>query len=273
METTIIESRKGLLPSFRFKELYNYRDLLVFLVLRDIRARYAQSLLGVGWAVIQPVFQMVVFTIILGRLAGVPSDGAPYAIFSFVALVPWTFFANSLTGSSNSLVANAGMLSKVYFPRLVIPLSAMLAKLVDFLIAFAVLGVLLVYYGQAPSWDIVYLPWLILVLVLCSTGVGFWLTALSIQYRDVQYAMGFGVQLAMYGSPVVFSASLVPEEWQSVFALNPMVGVIEGFRSIFLQTIDFPFSWVAMGTCISSLIFVSGWIFFVSRERIFADVA
>lgn len=272
-DTTIIEPRKGLLSAINWRDLWAYRDLLRFLVWRDIKARYAQSVLGIGWAVIQPLFQMVVFTLVLGKLAGVPSDGAPYAVFSFVALVPWTFFSNALTGSSNSLIANAGMLSKVYFPRLVIPLSATFAKLVDFAIAFGILIVLLAIYREVPSTEIVHLPWLICILILAATGAGCWLTTLAIQYRDIQYAMAFGVQLAMYGSPVVFSTSLIPEKWQIWFALNPMVSVIEGFRAIFLQTRTFPYEWAIVGTIVSILLFTSGLIFFSARERLFADVA
>ncbi|MEM7674079.1 MAG: ABC transporter permease [Verrucomicrobiota bacterium] len=272
-KTTIIQPPKRFISLVSWSELWAYRDLLMFLTWRDIKARYAQSVLGIGWAVIQPLFQMLVFTLVLGKMAGIPSDGAPYAIFAFVGLLPWTFFANALTGSSGSLIANAGMLNKIYFPRLVMPLSATIAKMMDFVIASLILIFLLIFYQKLPSIYVLYAPLLILILFMTAVGIGCFLTALAIQYRDIQYAMGFGVQLAMYASPVVYSSTLVPLEWRGLYAMNPMVGVIEGFRSIFLNTIEFPLTWVLQGFVVSVILFICGILFFASRERVFADVA
>lgn len=274
-ELSVSEVRSGAETSVSawLFEIVRFRDLLWFLTWRDIRARYAQSVLGIGWAVIQPVFQMIVFTIILGRLAGIPSDGAPYALFSFVALVPWTFFSNSLTGATQSLIANSGMLGKVYFPRIVLPLSAVAGKSVDFMIASVVLGMMLIWFGMTPGISLIALPVLILITVMTACGLGFWLSALAVQYRDVAYSLQFFVQIGMYVSPVVYATSMVPPIWQPVYTLNPMVGVIEGARSMLLGTIPFPTLWVVQGALISLALFLSGLLFFRRQERFFADVA
>lgn len=255
------------------KELFEYRDLFLFLIWRHIKIRYAQSAIGIGWAVIQPLFSMVVFTIVFGRLARIDSDGAPYAIFSFVALVPWTYFSNALTEGTASLVTNAQIISKIYFPRLILPLSLVLARLVDFVIALVILAGLMVWYGVMPTRDIVALPLLILLMVLTATGLGMWLTALAIQYRDVNYAIGFGVQLLMYAAPVVYPTSLIPERYQLFYALNPLVGVIEGFRAALLGTRAMPWDFIAVGTAVAIVLFVSGMFYFRRKEHIFADVA
>lgn len=268
----VIEARTGL-RALDLGELRDYRDLLYFLVLRSVRVRYAQSLLGVGWAVIQPLFSMLVFTVIFGKLAKVESDGAPYAVFSFAALVPWTYFANAMSESAGSLVGNANMLRKVYFPRLVLPLSAVLAKLVDFGISMVILACIMAWYGIAPTGYVVLLPVLIALMVLTAAGIGMWLTALSIQYRDVHFSLNFLVQLLMYAAPVVYPASLVPEKYALLYALNPMVGVIEGFRSALLGTVPMPWMAVGLGFAVSSLLAVSGAVYFRNKERIFADVA
>ncbi|NOY44890.1 MAG: ABC transporter permease [Deltaproteobacteria bacterium] len=268
----IIEPRRGL-KWVDWKELVEYRDLFAFMVWRNIRTRYAQSALGVGWALIQPFFSMLVFTVIFGRLAKVDSNGVPYAIFSFTALVPWTYFANAVTESSSSLVANAHMLSKVYFPRVVLPLASVVARGVDFLIALAFLTVLMVWFGVYPSWNVLILPLLMAVLVLTASGLGLWFTALAIQYRDIAYAMNFIMQLLMYAAPVVYPTTLVPAAVQPWYALNPMVGVIEGFRSALLGTIPMPWEWIGTGALSALLLSVSGLVYFRSRERIFADVA
>lgn len=254
-------------------ELRDYRDLFFFLVWRSIKVRYAQSALGVGWAVVQPVFSMLVFTIVFGKLAKIDSDGVPYAVFSFAALVPWTYFANALTESTGSLVVNAQMMSKVYFPRLVLPLTGVLAKLVDFCIAMVLLALMLVFFGILPNWGVLALPLLVLIMMMTAAGLGMWLTALAIQYRDVQYAMGFLVQLLMYAAPVVYPTSLIPEPYRLYYALNPLVGVIEGFRSALLGTIPMPWDWIAIGFVTATLFLVSGIFYFRSKERIFADVA
>ncbi len=271
-EVTIIKASTGW-RAVNLKELAHYRDLLWFLTIRGIKAKYAQSVLGVSWAVIQPLFSTLVFTIIFGNLARIDSNGVPYFLFSLVGLVPWTFFANTLTDSSNSLIANAAMINKVYFPRLVLPLSSIFSKGVDFIIGFVMLIIFLVVYRITPSWEVVMLPWLILVLLFTSLGLGMILSAMAVQYRDVKHAMTFAVQLLMYAAPVVYPTTNVPEQYRWMYALNPMVGVIEGFRSIFLKTIDFPYEWVIMGTILSIILFVFGLFYFKRMERVFADVA
>lgn len=268
----VIEPKRRL-QLFDADELYQYRDLFRFLVWRQIKIRYAQSAVGIGWALIQPVFSMLVFTIVFGKLAKVESDGVPYALFSFAALLPWTFFSNAVTDGVASLVTEANMLRKIYFPRLLLPLSAVSAKLVDFCIAFVVLGGLMAYYRHAPSASIVWFPVLIILMVVAATGVSVWLTALAVQYRDVKHAMSFVIQLAMYVTPVVFPTSLIPERYQLWFALNPMVGVIEGFRSALLGTQPMPWPLIAVGSISATLVLVTALLFFRSRERLFADVA
>jgi len=268
----VIEPRRGL-KWVDWKELVEYRDLFFFMIWRNIRTRYAQSALGVGWALIQPLFSMLVFTVIFGRLAKVDSNGVPYAIFSYTALVPWTYFANAVTDSSSSLVTNAHMLSKVYFPRVILPLASVVARGVDFVIALAFLAVLMVWFGVYPTWNALALPLLVAILVFGATGLGLWFTALAIQYRDIAYAMNFIVQLLMYAAPVVYPTTLVPEWVQPWYALNPMVGVIEGFRSALLGTIPVPWGWIGTGALSALVLFVSGLVYFRSRERIFADVA
>lgn len=271
-QVTYIRKQEGW-RAINFRELVRYKDLLIFLTIRGIKAKYAQSILGVSWAVIQPLFSTLIFTIVFGRLAKIDSNGAPYFLFSFVALVPWTFFANTLTESSNSLVANASMISKVYFPRLVLPLSAVFSKGIDFLIGLVLLAIFLVVYQQIPSWEIVLIPWLLLVLLMTSLGIGMILSAMAVQYRDVKHAMSFAVQLLMYVAPVVYPTTNVPEKWVLLYSMNPMVGVIEGFRAIFIHTIDFPYEWLIQGTVVSTILLVFGLFYFRKMERVFADVA
>jgi lipopolysaccharide transport system permease protein len=269
---TVIEPR----PGWRlvdFGELYRYRDLLYFLTFRSIRVLYAQSAIGVGWAVIQPFCTMLVFTLVFGRFAGIKSDGVPYSIFSFVALVPWTYFSNALLEASNSLVNQAQIINKVYFPRVVLPLSAVFAKLIDFGIAMAMLAILMVWHGIAPTWNVLFLPLLILIMVIAAAGLGMWLTAMAIHYRDVKHALSFITQLIMYASPVVYSATIVPAEWQNAYALNPMVGVIEGFRAALLGTRPMPWDWIAIGSLTAILLLFTGLLYFRHQERLFADVA
>jgi lipopolysaccharide transport system permease protein len=256
-----------------WREFVEFRDLYWFLVWRSIKARYAQSALGIGWAIVQPLFSMLIFTLVFGRLAKLESDGVPYAVFNFAAVVPWTYFANAVTDATASLVNNANMLSKVYFPRLFLPLGAVAAKLIDFGIAFVMLVALLVWYRQPPTIGALALPLLILLMVLTAAGIGMWLTALAVQYRDVQYAIGFVIQLAMYASPVVYPASLIPERYQALYALNPMVGVIEGFRAALLGTREMPWTFLAIGGTVSLILLVTGTLYFRRREHLFADVA
>ncbi len=268
----IIEHREGL-KRVDWRELFAYRDLFLFMILRNIKTRYAQSSLGIGWALLQPFFSMLVFTVIFGRLAKIDSNGVPYAIFSYVALVPWTYFANAMTEGSSSLVSNAHMLSKVYFPRLILPLSSIVARGLDFLIAMTFLFVLMVWFKVTPTWNVLLLPLLVVILLLAATGFGLWFSALAIQYRDIAYAMNFIAQLLMYAAPVVYPTSLIPEHLQLWYAINPMVGVIEGFRSAFLGTIAMPWCWIGIGAISSMVLFTSGVVYFRSREQHFADVA
>lgn len=268
----VIEHRSGW-RMIDFKELHDYRDLLRFLTWRGIKVRYAQSAIGVGWAIIQPVFSMIVFTVVFGNLAEIDSEGIPYAVFSFAALVPWTYFANALTEGTDSLVSNANMISKVYFPRVILPLSAVLAKLVDFSIAMVLLFALMAWFHVVPNLGVLVLPGLVLLMMLTAAGMGMWFTALAIQYRDVKHAMGFMVQLLMYAAPVVYPTSLIPRQFQLLYALNPMVGVIEGFRSALLGTRPMPWDFLAVGALSAILIALSGAVYFRSKERIFADVA
>lgn len=266
-----------------WRELYAYRDLFRFLTWRSIKVRYSQSAVGIGWAVIQPVFQMLIFTVVFGQLAGMQSDGSSYAAFSLMALVPWTYFSNALADSSDSLVSNAQMLSKVYFPRMVLPLSAVVAKLFDFAIAMSVAVILLITMRQPPTWGLLMVPYLVLLMMFAALGLGMWLTTLAIQFRDIKHAMPFIVQILMYVTPVVYPTSLIPESYtlpgniviwpQWIYALNPMVGVIEGFRSAFLGTRDMPYGWIALGTLTSCLLTLSGALYFRNREKVFADVA
>lgn len=257
-----------------WKELREYKDLLVFMTLRNVKVRYAQSAIGIGWAVIQPVVSMLVFTIIFGKLVGVKTDGdVPYAVFAFTALVPWTYFANTLNECAASMVTNASIISKIYFPRLILPAAVIGAKLVDFSIAVIILALLMAYYGVVPNAGILVLPLLVVLMTLTATGLGLWLTALAIQYRDISYGMQFGIQLLMYAAPVVYPASLVPERFQYLYALNPMVGVIEGFRSALLTSRPMPWDLIGIGAAVGSILFFIGISYFRRKEHVFADVA
>jgi len=265
---TVIEPKSGW-QLIDWTELKEYRDMFYFLVWRDIKVRYAQSVLGVGWAVIQPVFSMIVFTIVFGNLAKIESDGVPYAIFSFTALVPWTFFSGSLTASTGSLNA---MITKIYFPRLILPIASILSKSVDFGISMVVLFGLLIWFQVVPTIWILFLPCLIMILMLTSLGFGLWLSALTVQYRDVRYGLHFGVQLLMYAAPVVYPASLVPQQYRLIYSINPMVGVIEGFRSALLGTNPMPWDFIIIGTISAVVLMLTGALYFKRREKFFADV-
>ncbi len=255
-----------------FKEIWRYKDLLYFLTLRGIKARYAQSILGVSWAIIQPLFTTLVFTLVFGGLAKVDSDGMPYLLFSYLALWPWNYFSGTLTESANSLIQNANMITKVYFPRMVLPLSAILSKLLDFIIAFVVVICLLIYFQITPGWGLLVLPLLIIQLLMTSLGIGMFLSALAVKYRDVKHALTFVVQLLLYAAPVVYSTHAVPEKYLPFYILNPMVGVIEGFRAAFLAR-PMPWEWIWPGSILSVVFFIFGMMYFRRMERIFADVA
>ncbi len=254
------------------RDLWQYRDLLLFIVWRDIRVRYAQSILGVGWAVIQPFFQMIVFTLIFGNLVNVSSEGAPYAIFSYTALVPWTYFSNTLNGASLSLISATNLISKVYFPRIILPLAAVLDKLVDTVIALILLFFLMIIFQVTPTPWIIILPALMGIAVLTSAGLGLLFSALAVQYRDVAYSMRFATTILMYFSPVIYPANLIPDKYRLLYALNPMVGVIEGFRSALLDTNPMPWNLIGIGAVMAIVLLVTGAFYFGKREHVFADV-
>jgi lipopolysaccharide transport system permease protein len=282
-QSTIIIQPTSRWQILNLREVYAYRDMLLFLTLRSIKARYAQSAVGIGWAVIQPLFQMLTFTIVFGNLAKIDSKGAPYALFSLVGLIPWTYFSNALTGGASSLVNNTAMITKVYFPRIILPLSDVIAKLFDFAIAAVMAGVILLVAGRYPTPGAFLIPYLVVLMMMTALGLSLWLTTLAIQFRDVAHALGFIVQLMMYASPVIYPAASVLESitvadnfsvpLQLLYALNPMVGVIEGFRAGLLGTGPMPWAWIAMGTMTALVLLTSGMLFFRNREKVFADVA
>jgi lipopolysaccharide transport system permease protein len=267
---TVIRPTKGW-RSLDLKELWAYRELLWVLTERDIKVRYKQTVLGAAWAVIQPVMLMVVFSIFFGRLAGMPSDGLPYPIFAYAALLPWTFFANALASSAGSVVGSSHLISKVYFPRLIIPLASIGSWLVDFLIATLILLSLMVFYDVGWSMNLLAAPILLLAVAFTALGVGTLLAALTVAYRDFRYVVPFLLQFWMFATPVVYPASLVPDHWQWVLNLNPMAGLIEGFRSTFLAR---PFDVSAIATSLGAgiVMFVAGIMYFERVERRFADL-
>jgi lipopolysaccharide transport system permease protein len=255
-----------------FNELRQYRDLFYFLVVRDIKVKYKQTVLGGLWAVIQPFFSMVVFTLFFGKLAKMPSDGIPYPVFNFTAMVAWTYFSNAISDAGNSLISSTNLLSKVYFPRLIIPSSPVLAGLLDFAIAFVILLGMMIYYKIYPTLLILMTPLLVLLMVLTASGVGMFLAALNAQYRDIRYTMPFLIQIWMFASPIVYPASIIPGEYRFLYALNPMVGVIEGFRSALLGTTAFPLGMILISSAVSLVLFLIGIMYFKQTERYFADI-
>ena len=255
-----------------FAELWCYRELLVFQAIRDIKVRYKQTILGAAWAILQPVMMMVVFSIFFGKLARVPSDGIPYPIFTFCALLPWQLFAYALTYSSNSLVDNANVLTKVYFPRLILPFSAVISGLVDFAIAFAILVGMMVYYDIVPGLALITLPLFTMLALAAALSVGLWLSALNVKYRDIRYTIQFLAQLWLFATPVAYSSSLVPEKWQAVYGINPMVGVVEGFRWALLGK-SAPSGLMLIVSVVSTTILLVGGLFYFRRmEKSFADI-
>ncbi|MBC8509686.1 MAG: ABC transporter permease [Chloroflexi bacterium] len=268
---TIIEPDKGWV-SLKLGELWEYRELLFFLSWRDISVRYKQTVLGAAWAIIQPFFTMIVFSLFFGRLAQIPSDGVPYPVFSYAAMLPWQYFSTAMTASSNSLVGSSNLLSKVYFPRLVIPLASVLPPAVDFVIAFVVLIGMMVYYGIALTWNLLWLPAFLLLALVTALGVGLWLSAMNVQYRDIRYAVPFLVQFWMFISPVAYPSSMVPEPWRALYGINPMTGVIEGFRWAMLGTDTSLGLETAVSVFVSLVLIVSGLYYFRRMERTFADV-
>jgi lipopolysaccharide transport system permease protein len=268
---TVIEPSKGWV-SLRLGALWRFRELLYFLIWRDVKVRYKQTLLGAAWAILQPLLTMIVFSIFFGKLARMPSDGVPYPLFAYVALVPWTFFANGLTLSSNSLVSNQTLLRKVYFPRLVIPVSAVASGLLDFAIAFVVLLGLAARYGVTPTANMLWLPVLVLLALVTALGVGLWFAALNVLYRDIQYIVPFLVQVWLYATPIVYPSSLVPERWRTLYAINPMVGVVEGFRWTLLGTGAAPGPMILVSATAALATLIGGLFFFRRMEKSFSDV-
>jgi lipopolysaccharide transport system permease protein len=258
--------------SLKLNELWHYRELLYFLTWRDIKVRYKQTVLGAAWAIIQPFFTMVVFSLFFGKLAKVPSDGIPYPIFAYTALVPWTFFANGLTQSSNSLVGNANLIKKVYFPRLVIPISSVISGTFDFMLAFVVLLGMMLYYGIFPTVNIVWLPFLLLLTFVTSLGVGLWLSALNVQFRDVGYTVPFLTQFWLFATPIAYPSSLLSEPWRTVYGINPMVGVVEGFRWALLGTDTAPGPIILVSSLVALGLLFGGAFYFRRMEKTFADV-
>ena len=253
------------------KDLWQYRELLYFLCWRDIKVRYKQTALGVAWAIVQPLMTMVLFSLFFGRLAKMPSDGIPYPLFVFTALVPWMFFSNGITQSSGSLVENASLIKKVYFPRLAVPIASIIAGVVDFFCSFVVLIFLMLYYGVVPSWSVLTLPLFLALACTASLGIGLWLSALNVQFRDVRYVIPFLTQLWLFATPIAYPSSLLSEPLRSLYGLNPMVGVVEGFRWALLGTETSPGPMVLVSALVSVLVLVSGAFYFRRMEVTFSD--
>jgi lipopolysaccharide transport system permease protein len=266
-----IEPSRGW-AALRLADVWAYRELLYFLIWRDIKVRYKQTVLGAGWAILQPFFTMVIFSIFFGRLAQMPSDGVPYPIFAYAALVPWTFFANGLTQAINSIVGGSSLIKKVYFPRIILPLAAVLAGVVDFLFAFAVLVGMALYYGVLPSWRILTLPCFVAMVVMAALSVALWLSALNVQYRDIRYIAPFIVQVWLFATPIAYPSSLLSEPWRTVYGLNPMVGVVEGFRWALLGTGTGPGPMIVVSSLVCLALLLGGAYYFRRVERTFADV-
>jgi lipopolysaccharide transport system permease protein len=267
-----IEAPRGAWASLKLGELWEYRELLYFFVWRDVKVRYKQTVFGGLWAIIRPLFTMVVFSIFFGRLAGVPSDGLPYPIFSFAALVPWQFFEQGIVQSAESLVANARLVTKVYFPRLTIPIAAVLSGLVDFGVAFAVLLVLMAFYGIAPPIQVLTLPLFLLLACVTALAVGLWLAGLNAKFRDVRYTVQFLTQAWLFLTPVAYPSSLLDEPWRTIYALNPMVGVVEGFRWALLGSGHPPSQLILVSSLVAVVLLIGGAFYFRRLERTFADI-
>ena len=270
MTTRIITARRGWhWPDLR--ELWQFRELLWILILRDVRVRYKQTVIGVAWVVIQPVMTMIVFTFIFGRLARLPSDGLPYPVFVFTALLPWQLFARALTQGSASMVTMGGMMGKVYFPRMIAPLASVLSGVIDFLIGFVVLLLLMAWYGASPGWQVVYAPAFVLLALTAALAVSLWLSAINTEYRDVQHAMPFITQIWLFLTPIVYPVSVVPDQWRWLFVLNPLVSVVEGFRWTLVGGPAPDGLTLAVSTTVTLLLMVGGLIYFSRFEKNFVD--
>lgn len=258
--------------ALQLREVWAYRELLYFLTWRDIKVRYKQTVLGAAWAIIQPFFTMIVFSLFFGRLAQMPSDGIPYPIFTYAALVPWTFFVYGMSQSANSLVTSSNLLKKVYFPRLCIPLATVFSGVVDFVLAFAVLVVMMLVYGLVPTVNVVWLPGFLLLALVTCLGVGLWLSAMNVQFRDVRYTVPFVTQFWLFATPIAYPSSLLSEPWRTLYGLNPMVGVVDGFRWALLDTATAPGWGVVVSSVVAVLLLISGTYYFRRMEKTFADV-
>jgi len=267
----LIEPTQGWV-SLKLHELWEYRELLYFLVWRDVKVRYKQTVLGAAWAVIQPFMAMVVFSIFFGKLAKMPSDGIPYPLFAYAALVPWSFFANGLSQSSNSLVGSAHLITKVYFPRLVVPISSVISGIVDFVLAFVVLLGMMFYFGVLPTLNVIWLPFLLALAFVTALGVGMWFSALNVEFRDVRYVVPFLTQFWMFATPIVYPSSLLSEPWRTLYGINPMVGVVEGFRWALLGVQTAPGPIVIVSSLASLVILMGGAFYFRRMEKTFADL-
>jgi len=267
---TVIEPGRGWeFPDL--KELKTYQDLFYFMVWRDIKVLYAQTILGFAWAIVNPLVQIVIFSVIFGRVAKIPTDGVPYVLFSTVAIIPWTYMSESMNMSSQSLVAGQNMLGKIYFPRIIYPLTPILAKLVDFAISLLLLAGVMIYYRVAPTWNLIYLPLMLILMAMVPAGVGMWLSALAIRYRDVKFAMPFIVRMLIYSAPILYAASSIPGQYRFLYSMNPIVAVIEGFRACLLGT-PMPWQYIAPGAAVATLLLLFGALYFRRMERVFVDV-
>ncbi len=267
---TVITPPKGW-QLIDFKELREYRDLFYFLVWRDIKVMYAQTVLGFGWALLEPLIQIVIFTVIFGKVAKVPTDGVPYLLFSSAAIIPWTYMSSAMAQSAQSLVSDQSMLGKIYFPRLLFPITPILTKLVGFLIAMLILVVVAIYYRVTPTWNLLYLPLFVLMMMAVPLAGGFWLSSLSVRFRDVKYAMQFVIRTLMFSAPIVYSASAIPETYRIWYALNPLVGVIEGFRAALIGGV-MPWQDIFPGMLTCAILLISGALYFRRMERVVVDV-
>jgi lipopolysaccharide transport system permease protein len=258
--------------SLNLRELWVYRELLYFLTWRDVKVKYKQTVIGAAWAIVQPFLTMVVFTLVFKKIADLPSDGIPYPVFAYTALLPWNLFSGALTRSSTSVVGQSNLITKVYFPRLMVPLSATIAGIVDFGIAFVILIGMIMWFGIVPTWAVLTLPLLVLLALCAATAVGLWLAALNVKYRDVGHAMPFVVQLWMFASPIAYPVSMVPEKWRLLYSLNPMTGVIEGFRWALLGKEGLEFSAIILSVIAVGTLLFGGIVYFKRVERVFADI-
>ena len=267
---TIIKPKSGW-QLINFNELMQYRDLFYFMVWREIKVLYAQTILGFSWAILQPLIQIIIFTIVFGKVAEVSSEGLPYFLFSSVAIIPWTYMSQAMTQSSQRLIQGQHMLGKVYFPRLIFPLTPVLARLIDFGISILILLVVVIYYRVMPTWNLIFLPLFIILMMAIPAGIGMWLSALAIRFRDVKHAMPFAIRMLIYTAPIVYSASSIPDTYRFIYSLNPIVAVIEGYRACLLGT-PIPWLFILPGLFTAIILLLGGAFYFRRMERVFVDV-